>query len=73
MLRRHASTLRLKVCHIRSHQRLRGFGYYLRELSPRNRHDCLRYFPICKGGHVYQQALDTRVGTGVTAEHGEGG
>jgi hypothetical protein len=75
MLHRHVSTLRLKVCHIRSHQRLRGFGYYLRELSPRNRHDCLRYFPICMGGQAGQVSNRRPhvVGTGVTAVHGQEG
>lgn len=48
---------------------------YLRELSTRNRHDCLRYLPICLSGQVFnvQWASTRGVSTGVTAVHGEEG
>jgi len=76
MLHRHASTLQLAAQSV-PHSKLStpaGFWLllYLRELKPRNRHDCLRYFPICVGGQVSNRRPHV-VSTGVTAVHGEDG
>ena len=73
MLHRHTLTSRLKVCHIRSHQRLRGFGYFLIELSRVNRHDYFALFPNLRGRSGVPTGVHTRWVTGVTAVQGEEG